>query len=394
MKASSSFSIKQLRDAAWTKQWGVESSIMDYGRNNYVAQPGDGAALIPKIGPYDLFATEWGYKPIPAAKTPEEEQVTLDRIASRQVDNPMLRFGNASGDDPGRQTEDLGDDGVEAGRLGFANIDRILGYLITATTNPGEDYDLLREMYGEVIGQRSREVGHILTIVGGVTETEYHANRGGAANYTPVPAEKQRRAVQFLIDNVFKTPMNLIKPEIISKIQPSGAPSIVLSTQQVPLSGLLSEARINRLTEQEAMLKDKAFTASEMVEMVRKGIFSEIAQPAPVVDLYRRNLQRALISALGARLSSTGELRSLARQALKDLRTDLTAAVAKTTDKATKAHLADCISVITEQLMPKTTVTVESAPAPQSPFPRRGVHTGHEEDFSCIFHNVPLTWKK
>ncbi|MFY7952424.1 MAG: zinc-dependent metalloprotease, partial [Armatimonadaceae bacterium] len=214
-RGSSTFSIKQLRDPKWTSQWGVESAVMDYGRFNYVAQPGDGAHLIPKIGPYDLFAIEWGYTPIPTAKTPDDEKPALDAIASRQVKNPMLRFGNQSSEDPTRQSEDLGDDTVEATRLGMRNIDRVMSYLVSATTTPGEDYQLLRETYDTVLGQRDMELRHVVAVVGGMIETEYHVGRGGGVNYTPVSAAKQKAAVQLLDQELFTTPKSLIRPDIV-----------------------------------------------------------------------------------------------------------------------------------------------------------------------------------
>ena len=105
MKASSSVSIANLRDPKWTAQNGTTPSIMDYARNNYVAQPEDKVTnLSPKIGAYDHFAVEWGYSVFPGARTPEDEKPFLNAIANRQMTNPMLRFGNPSGDDPGRQT--------------------------------------------------------------------------------------------------------------------------------------------------------------------------------------------------------------------------------------------------------------------------------------------------
>jgi hypothetical protein len=134
MRASSTYSIKQLRSKEWTEKWGDESSIMDYGRFNYVAQPGDGARLIPKLGPYDYFAIEYGYGAIPGAKTPAEEVPALKAIANRQTQNPMLRFGNQSPEDPTRQSEDLGDDSVEATRLGLKNIDRVMGFDVNEDT--------------------------------------------------------------------------------------------------------------------------------------------------------------------------------------------------------------------------------------------------------------------
>ena len=152
MKASSSVPVRLLRDPKWTAQWGTTPSIMDYARNNYVAQPEDKVTqLIPKIGMYDHFAVEWGYSVFPAT-TPEAEKPFLNAIANRQTTNPMLRFGDPSGDDPGRQTEDLSEDGVEATRLGMKNLERILGWLPSAVLKPGEDFSELGAMYGSLLG--------------------------------------------------------------------------------------------------------------------------------------------------------------------------------------------------------------------------------------------------
>ncbi len=142
---------------------------MDYGRFNYVAQPGDGARLIPIIGPYDDFAVEWGYKEFPDAKTYEQEKKELDKIAGRQLDDPKVRFGDPNpAEDPSQQTEDLGSDSIRATELGLKNIDRVAGFLVKATAKAGENYDLLREIYGQMIGQRNRELGHVANVVGGL----------------------------------------------------------------------------------------------------------------------------------------------------------------------------------------------------------------------------------
>src|SRR5579862_9420330 len=149
-KASSSYTCAQLRDAKFTAENGDEASIMDYGRFNYVAQPGDNARLIPKIGPYDRFAIEWGYTSLTDAKTPDDEKPALDKIAARQVDDPMLRFGGESPNaavDPSVQTEDLGSDPIEATTYGLQNIRRIALLIPTATTKPGDDYTQMREIY-------------------------------------------------------------------------------------------------------------------------------------------------------------------------------------------------------------------------------------------------------
>ncbi|MCX6369268.1 MAG: zinc-dependent metalloprotease [Armatimonadetes bacterium] len=380
MKASSSVPIANLRDPKWTAQWGTTPSIMDYARNNYVAQPEDKVTqLMPKIGMYDHFAVEWGYSVFPGVKTSEDEKTYLNAIANRQMTNPMLRFGNPSGDDPGRQTEDIGADGVEATRLGMKNLERTLGWLASATLKSNEDFSDLDAMYNEVLGQRSLELGHVLTIVGGVTETEYHVGQSGNPNYTPVPKARQKAAVQLFNDLVFKTSPILVRPDITSKTSATGTVDRVLSEQRRFISGLLSDSRLNKLVEFETTAPKAAYPISELLTDLKNGIFSELAQPKPTTDLYRRNLQRAYVDALVAKLGPppapptlpaglpadlvrrarsnsgplSGEAKVQVRAALGELQASLATAKAKTTDRATLLHITDSWKLIDEVLNPK-----------------------------------------
>lgn len=378
MKSSSTVPIKLLRDPEWTKKWGTAPSIMDYARNNYVAQPGDGAHLTPKVSLYDHFAVEWGYKPIPSAATPEAEKPILNKLAEQQVTNPMLRFGNPSSEDPGRQTEDLGEDGVEATRLGLLNLKRIMGYLESATTKPGDDYTLLGETYQEVLGQRSRELGHVLTIVGGVTETEYHAGKGEKVNYVPVAKEKQKRAVALLSEAVLKPALEFFPESILGKLQSSGRPESIQSDQSRILNSLLQEPRLRRMHEAEAKLGEATYTLGELLVDLRKAVFTELAGSPVKVDLYRRNLQKAYISLLGSKLDMTppapvqlpagipvqlarqlapvavsGETRAQVRGALKEILESIKGNQARAKDRATKLHLEECVVMADNALNPK-----------------------------------------
>jgi hypothetical protein len=339
---------------------------------NYVAQPGDNVRLIPKIGPYDLFATEWGYKPLPQAQTTDDEKKYLDEIASRQVTNPMLRFGNASGEDPTRRMEDLGADPIEASTLGLRNIKRILGYLVPAVSRFGEDYKDLDEMYNMVLFQRTLEVGHVASLVGGVVQTNYNYGRGTTV-YNPVPPAKQREAVRFLVTNMLQTPKELIAPSILSRIEPSGAADRILQSQQGVLSSLMSEGRTRRMVDQEAAAPAgaKPYTVAEMMEDVRKGVWGELAQPSVVVDPYRRNLQRAYIGLLAGKLApastttlpglpfsistggATSDVRPLARLSLITTRASIQNALKRATDPVTKAHLMDATALIDQALDPR-----------------------------------------
>ena len=54
MIGSSSFPVDSLRSPSFTARYGVSPSIMDYARQNYIAQPGDGVTrFVRMMGPYD-----------------------------------------------------------------------------------------------------------------------------------------------------------------------------------------------------------------------------------------------------------------------------------------------------------------------------------------------------
>lgn len=358
-KASSSYTVAQLRDKAFTEKYGDEASIMDYGRFNYVAQPGDNARLIPLLGPYDKFAIEWGYTPIPGATNPEAEKSALDLIAARQLRDPMLRFGGEdriAGVDPTVQTEDLGSDPIDATAYGLKNIDRIVPLLIPATTKFGDDYSQLGDIYGQLINQRFTELMHVAKLVGGVVEARYHAGRGDAV-FTPVPKEEQQRAVRFLLANAFTTPKSLLIPSILNRIEFTGATDQVLAEQTVMLNILLNEARMRRMEENEVMAKQPVYTVSQLMADLQNGIWSELNTPAPTIDLYRRNLQRVYLKSLQPRLAgssaSQSDFRPIAAGSLRALQAKVDVALTRTKDTATLLHLRDCKTQIENILNPK-----------------------------------------
>ena len=369
-KASSSYTVADLRSKAFTDAYGDEASIMDYGRFDYVAQPGDGANLIPIIGPYDKFAIEWGYKPLPNVAKPEDEKAALDLVAARQATNPMLRFGGEDGPaavDPTVQTEDLGSDPIAATRYGLLNLDRVAKMLVPATTRYGEDYDELGEMYQALWDQRNREMGHVAKLVGGVVETRYHAGRGGDT-FVPVPAARQAAAVRFLVDNAFTTPKSLILPDILYRTEPSGVQALVLRSQRGLLASLMAPDRIARLQDAASIDPVGAYTVSRLVHDVQDGVWRELTTPAPIIDPYRRNLQRAYLEAIQSRLRTEDEsatpsdLRGVATGDLRELRATIGRALLKTKDEDTRTHLMDARVTIDRILTPPAVVTT-NAPA-------------------------------
>lgn len=356
MKASASYPVDSLRSASFTERYGLQASIMDYGRFNYVAQPGDGAKLISGIGPYDRFAIEWGYTPLPEAATPEEERPYLERIVRRQEADPMLRYGNMDPVDPTAQIEDLGSDPVRATTLGLRNLRRVTRMLVPATAEPGRDYRDLRELYDRTVDQWATELGHVVPLVGGVVREEKRAGQPGAV-YTPVPARRQAEAVGFLLENAFRTPDFLLDPDLLRRIEPAGALERVRTRQTALLRDLLDPMRLDRMVEQEAIGGRAAYAPGEMLRDVRKGVWDELRGPVVGIDPYRRNLQRThlelLIGQLASPAAARGDARALARGELRALRDEASAALPRSRDAATRLHLEDVRERAEQALDPK-----------------------------------------
>ena len=300
-RASQAYSISQLRDPAFCKTHGSVASIMSYGRFNYVAQPGDGVEnLIPVLGPYDFFAIEWGYKPLPDAKSAEDEKQTLDEMASRQIKEPFIRFGGEDGPsivDPTVLTENIGSDPIQATALGLKNLDVVMTYLVAATTAKGEEYDLLEEAYKEVLSHRARWFGAVVKLVGGVIEYRTLGGRGDET-FARVPEEQQRGAVKFLLAHAFTTPTALLDPKVVNQFKYAGVAADVTNQQKSLLITLLGSSRLGRLFDAEVLNGDKAYTAVELVGDVQDGLFSELREPAPTIDPLRRALQREYLDIL------------------------------------------------------------------------------------------------
>jgi len=372
MKASSMYSLAQVRDPKWVRENGHTPTLMDYSRFNYVAQPEDKIAvddLIPKIGPYDKWATMWGYKPIPGATSPQAEKKTLDEWARQQDKSPWLRFSTAgsAGTDPGELTEAVGDeDAVASTTLGMKNLERAAGMLMTATTTkPGEPFDDLQEVYGRLLGQWALEMNHVAAIVGGYNSQQKHIGQNGV-RFELIPRAKQEGAVKFIVDNAFKAPKWALNVEILRRIEPVGLLDRIEASQTRVLNSLLSSPRINRLVEQEAIDGAAAYAPLDFLADVRQGVFSEMyggsAQP---VDAYRRNLQRGYVETLSSRVNGaqaqSDDVRAFFRGELKTLENDLRGARIST-DRATALHVEDLRQQIARALDP----TVQAAAAARS----------------------------
>ena len=377
MKASSLYPLEKVRDRDWVKKMSHTPTIMDYSRFNYVAQPEDKIDpedLVPKIGPYDYFSIMWGYKPIPEARTPDEEKPVLDEwIVAAQEKTPWLRFSTAraAGSDPGENTEAVGDaDAIRATELGQRNLRRVMDMLLDAVPEKGKPYDDLEEVYGRVLTQWTREMNHVAGLVGGFYSQQKHAGQEGVL-FTPVERERQAAAVKFLNENAFQTPVLFIRPEILRRIEPQGVLDRIRAAQRLILNNLLESRRFTRLVEQEALDGSRAYRPAEFLADLRRGLFSELAGAEVRVDAYRRNVQRLYLELLSDRLNgrtpATDDQRALFRAELRAIAAEAARALPKAADRATRAHLEDLRDQANRALDPKFLPPAPAAPSPAQP---------------------------
>jgi hypothetical protein len=381
MKASSMYPAEKIRDKEWVHKMGHTPSIMDYSRFNYVAQPEDGIAvedLVPRIGPYDVWATKWGYAPIDGAKTPKEEKATLDKMAREQDNTPWYRFSteNSAGSDPGEETEAVGDaDAVKSTAMGMKNLQRVSKMLMSASAwKDGDTYEDLSEVYGRLLGQWSLEMNHVAQVVGGLNSQEKVIGQEGRV-FTLVPKPRQEEAVKFLVDSAMATPAWLIDPEILRRIEANGALQRIRNAQASVLNQLLNDQRFARLIEQQTIDGNAAYTAAELLATVRKGVWKELDGGTVKIDAYRRNLQNAYLELVNTKLNGAATAPAAAggrggggrggapaksddekpfyRAELHALNTSISAALAKANDHDTKAHLEGAKDQIARILDPK-----------------------------------------
>ncbi|MEG3656828.1 zinc-dependent metalloprotease [Arenibacter palladensis] len=368
MGSSVAYPVDSLRSASFTKKYGTAPSIMDYARFNYIAQPGDeGVALMPEIGIYDKYAIGWGYRPI-LDKSDKEEKETLDSWILEHAGDPLYRFGHQQvGDvvDPSSQTEDLGDDAIKASAYGIENLKRITPKLIEWTSEKGKEYDDLDTMYGQVITQFNRYMGHVSNNIGGVYEHYKTYDQEGAV-YTPVDREHQKNCLLFVQEQLFQTPEWLIVPNIFNKIEYSGSVERIRSLQVRTLDNILSLGKLARIIENQTLNGTDAYSLLEMMGDLRKGLWSE-TRNGKKIDTYRRNLQKAHIERLAYLMTAENEskkgnsggyqkstpintsqsdIRTIARAELNILGRDLKNAINRTVDPMSKYHLQDAVKRI------------------------------------------------
>jgi hypothetical protein len=297
--ASSTVPVEKLRDRHWLEENGHTPSIMDYARFNYVAQPEDSVSergLISRIGAYDIWAIEWGYRWYPDLRTSEDEIPVLNKWIAERMQDKALWFGSEfTSDDPRTQTEDLGDDAMLAGSYGIRNLQRVMGGLLKWTYEAHEGYGNLSQIYGGVTDQFEYYVGHVLNNIGGIYETPKTADQSGPV-FQSVPVAKQKSAMDFIAKQVLTTPKWLLDTAVLSRIGES--PTQTMSQiHGMVLNHFFNPATLSRLAVSEAVHGADSYQLVQYFIDIDNAMWTELKTGA-TVDIYRRNLQRAYVDKL------------------------------------------------------------------------------------------------
>jgi len=374
--SSSMVPVEKLRDREWLVKHGHTPSIMDYARFNYVAQPEDKitrAGIFPRIGDYDKWAIEWGYKWLPQFKTPEDEVAYFNKLIIDRLKNPRLFFGSENeNSDPRSQSEDLGDDPVLASEYGIKNLKRILPQLRKWTRKENEGYVEWGNMYIELLKQYKLYNAHVLKVIGGSYVTPKSVEQPGVV-IEQVEYAKQKAALKFLIENLFNTQDWLINDTITAYTGATATPYIY-SAHHMVLFRLLGSGILQTFIKNQSEGKKNAYGITEFLDDLKEGAWTELYTHKPI-DIHRRNLQKTYLANAFNAFKATNviagsnngngmilyidpdptrlDASSIIRAHLLSLKEDMQKEIARTEDELTKYHLLDLVQRIDKQLNDK-----------------------------------------
>jgi hypothetical protein len=285
MKASSAYAVDSLRSGDFTQKYGIATTIMDYARYNYIAQPGDeNIRFVRQLGPYDNYAIEWGYRYY--GLSPKMEQSQLKAMVDAKSLDPMYMFGGR-GNDPNSQTENIGDDPIKASTYGLNNLKIVAKNLMDWTLSPNDTYDDLEELYGEMVGVYRRYIYHVHSMIGGVYQTKHNTNQTNTVTYQNVERAKQLAALDFLKSNLWQTQNWLMDNRIISEIKGEGGLISLQNLQRSALNRLLSVKRLNRILSENTTLMGQGMEASELLN----HLYADLMIAPKNIDLSQKSLQ-------------------------------------------------------------------------------------------------------
>jgi hypothetical protein len=369
----------QLKDKAFGERNGITNSVMDYSGFNLPLEGEPKGELIMKgLGAYDLFAVEYGYKPLDPKLDAKAEAAELDKIASRQRTDPLIAFaddadagwGDTGGYDPRVNRFDLGDDPLAFFQRRLQLTRELWNRVQTRGPKAGDDANRLRRSLMAGFRQLGGAPLDAAKYVGGVyAERDPQGRPDSRPAFRAVEPARQREALRFVSDSLFQVESFRFKPEFLSSLQPdfiewnragpADIPGTVLALQTQAMDRLLSPGTARRLLDlpnlvPEAQRKD-LISLNELYTTLQGAVWSEL-KTGKDIEPMRRSLQRAHLTRLQALLTRPGgalpaDAYALARfQALR-LQAELRAAAGKRgLSVENKAHLDEALTTLTEAL--------------------------------------------
>ncbi len=371
-RASTVFPLAKISDPAFSRSVGISGSVMDYNPLN-IAVKGEaqGAYMEPTIGPYDYWAIEYAYRPLPK----ETENEELAKIAARGANDPLLAFSSdeevIAGLDPDANQFDLGADPLLYLQKRYVISRELFARLENRKLKPGESYDVLRRNFDAGFRQVVRATAVTTKYVGGVYYVRDYAGTGNLP-LTPVAPDKQRAALKLVAANVFSANSFRFKPEFMrsmgidyldvgfnsSRLNPDfSLRSRVLALQTAALNQLMGDMVMTRLLDSETKVAkaSQALTLSELFATLEGAIWSELMTggsiPAPRRDLQRAHLLRIANVLTRPAAATPADARALLREDAKQLSDRIKVAAANgSRDKETRAHLVEAANTLDEAL--------------------------------------------
>jgi len=387
-KGSAFRSLADLNDVELTSREGGSTSVMDYIPANIMPKgKTQGDYFTARLGPYDHWAIEYGYKPLPGGK-PEAELPELEKIAGRSGE-PALAYATDEetewGDpDPLTNRFDLGKDPIEFARVRAELVRQVMPGIVERMTAREEDgtgggYGRVRQAFGILLSSHGQAMYNAARLVGGLYSSRSH--RGDANAQPPfrvVEAARQREALDLLAEEMFSSKPFSFPPELYNQLASTlwlhwGAAGVdredypvhdvILLWQDRVLGRLLDARVLERIRDSELKVPadQDAFTTAELLERLTAAVMREVetTEPGdytnrkPAIDSLRRGLQRAYVTRLAGLAMNGGagnpDAQALAAEQLRSLDAAITKLLARedvSLDPTSRAHLAELQSRI------------------------------------------------
>ncbi len=340
---SHSYNVDSVRKRDYVAKNGFGASIMDYLRFNYVAQPEDGFTaeeLSPKIGIYDDFAIEWGYRYFPELNDAYKEADFLKKwVTEKRKDVRLFYFPEGDFSDPRVQSEDMGSNAMQAGALGIKNLQFNMKHLEDwLEADDDENYSMMRRMHASIASRYNEYLAHVLKNVGG-RYADQALKEEDKPNFVSVSRATQKEAMAFINTYYFQEPTWLFPKHITDKTK-----FLFAGEVQADYETFLAKVffKFSSISKNERMVGQTPYTVSEFFDDMYQGIFGDVNSISPISD-YRRMLQRNYVNKLLTSVynpaSFGGGEAVLIMQQLEKIKADCDIAMLKKIDQSSKDHL-------------------------------------------------------